>query len=98
MNFSSHLHFFVVLTWVCVRWGGASLAKCRTGIGEEADHMLFSVRHRPTGARVDGGAESKCRALEKIQYIMLLNALFSGIRGAHSTEQPADMLLSAGVG
>lgn len=73
MNFSSHLHFFVVLTRVCVRWGGASLAKCRTGSGEEADHTSFSVRHRPTGARVDwgiyGGAESKCCcALEKIQY------------------------------
>lgn len=73
MNFSSHLHFFVVLTWVCVRWGGASLAKCRTGSGEEADHMSFWVRHWPTGARVEGGAESKCRALEKIQYVILLN-------------------------
>lgn len=77
MNFSSHLHFFVVLTRVCVRWGGASLAKCRTGSGEEADHMSFSVHHRPTTAGVDGGAESKCCcALEKIQYIMLLNAPF----------------------
>lgn len=92
MNFSSYLHFFVVLTRVCMRWGGASLTKCCTGSGEEADHMSFSVRHRPTGARVDGGAQSKCCcALEKIQYIMLLNAPFlsshgfSGIRGADGT-------------
>lgn len=42
MNFSSHLHFFVALTWVCVRRGGASLAKCHTGSGEEADRMSFA--------------------------------------------------------